>query len=259
MRMACLTLPTIPVQAVAPPGWELVEYRYSNPFPSGPAAIQISDLIVAAAGLRAVEDGCDAIVVNTLADFGVKLLKEVLHGPVVGACYAAVSAAATLGDRFSLVSIWNPACAEIVQARFLEYGVADRCASMRFCTTDDNQLEDPIFNYDQLATCDLRYVDLVSREVQAVVTDDAPDAVILGCTCMSPAALHLEQRTAVPVIDASQVAVDLAASLGSRHGPMRVQEGAAARFWPAPLSQSIRELGERAEAIYLEQVGAPVP
>jgi allantoin racemase len=258
MKIACLTQPAIPVMARAPDGCELVEYTYENPFPIGKTAIQICDLIVAAAGIRAIEDGCDAIVINTLADFGAAILKDVARGPVVAAGYAAFAAAAILGSgRFSIVSIWPPATGLVVQERLREYGAAERCVSMRHCISDDEALKRPAHKAEtlgQIASCDTSYMTQMAQAINAAAAEDSIDSIILGCTCMSPTSARLGDRARIPVLDATQTAVDLAISLGSRHGPMTLDDSRTDPFWTGSMSRFVGELGQYARELHVRNV-----
>jgi Asp/Glu/hydantoin racemase len=254
MKIACLTQPTIPVMATPPDGWELVEYHYENPFPIGRTAIQICDFIVASVGIRAVEDGCDAIVINTLADFGAAILKSIVHGPVVAAGHAAVSATRTIGSgRFSLVSMLPPATALVVQQRLREYEAADRCVKMRHCVSDEEMYSSDASKSETLSditSCSVRYMTQMSQAINDAVAEDSIDSIILGCTCMSPTAHQLSEKAAIPVIDATQTAVDLAASLASVDGPMTVNDTSTDRFWAGSISTFVRDLGSSAQQLH---------
>jgi allantoin racemase len=256
MRIACLTSKHIPVVATPPPGWELVEYTYANPFAAGPVADQICDLIVAATGIRAIEDGCDAIMINALSDFGAKILRDVVHGPVVGAAYALSMAAGVFGNRYSLVDIWPPEGLEVVNERFQDYGVLDRFVSMRFCADNSvmNDLDWVVQNFEDTRTCNANYLQRIQVEIDKAVAEDSPDAILLGCTCMSAAAATLNDRSPVPVLNATQLAVDLAASLGRQHGPMSLNDVDAARHWVGSITHYVRELGEKAYQLFAEDV-----
>jgi allantoin racemase len=144
-----------------PPGCELVEYTYQNPFAgSEPVTWRVADLIVAATGIRAVQDGCDAIIVNALSDFGVRIMRDVMRGPIVGAAYAVSCAAGAFGDRYSLVDIWPPASCEVVNQRFRDYGIFDKFASLRFLHEDSfmGDAKAVATNFAEVTTCDIRYV-----------------------------------------------------------------------------------------------------
>jgi Asp/Glu/hydantoin racemase len=262
MKIACLTQPAIPVMATAPDGCELVGYTYENPFPIGRTAIQICDLIVAAVGIQAIEDGCDAIVINTLADFGAAILKEVARGPVVAAGYAAFTAAAALGSgRFSIVSIWPPATGLVVQERLREYGAAQRCVTMRHCISDEEAGQRPAHKgetFAHIASCDASYMTQMSQAIDAAMAEDSIDSIILGCTCMSPTAARLGDRAGVPVLDATQTAVDLAVSLGSQHGPVTLDDSRTDRFWAGSMSSFVGELGQYARELHARSVGTKV-
>lgn len=258
MKIACLTQPAIPVMATAPDGCELVEYTYENPFPVGRTAIQLCDLIVAAVGIQAIENGCDAIVINTLADFGAATLKEVTRGPVIAAGYAAFCAAAALGSgRFSIVSIWPPSTGLVVQERLREYGVAERCVKMRHCISDEEAGKRPTHKtetFDHIASCDTTYMTQMSQEINAAIAEDSVDSIILGCTCMSPTSARLGNHARIPVIDATQTAVDLAISLGSRHGPVTLDDSRTDQFWAGSMSRFVGELGQYARELHARSV-----
>ena len=71
-----------------------------------------------------------------------------------------------------------------------------------------------------------------------------PGVIVLGCACMSTAAPKLNDRSSVPAVNATQRAVDLAASLGAKHGPLTLHDADAGRA--GSITSFIRDLGENA-------------
>jgi Asp/Glu/hydantoin racemase len=259
MKIACLTSKHIPLAAVAPPGCEVVEYTYQNPFAgSEPLTWRVADLIVAATGIRAVQDGCDAIIVNALSDFGVSIMRDVMKGPIVGAAYAVSCAAGAFGDRYSLVDIWPEASCGVVNQRFKDYGIFDKFASLRFLHDDEfmGDAQAVATNFTEVTTCDVRYVNRVAAEIDKAIEEDSPDAILLGCTCMSAAAPKLNERVSVPVLNASQVAVDMAASLAAQHGPVTLNDADAGRFWISSITNFIQQLGNKALELHEADIAA---
>ena len=170
----------------------------------------------------------------TLSRISVRQSSGIWCGVRSWAWRRAVSAAAgMLGSRFTLIDIWPPAACGVVNQRFRDYGIFDKIVSMRFLAEDelydDGEAVGQLFG--AVTTCDISYVERVRAEIDKTVVEDVPDAILLGCTCMSAAAAGLNERSPVPVLDASQIAVDMAASLATRHGPLTLNDAHAGRFW----------------------------
>ncbi|GAA2873394.1 aspartate/glutamate racemase family protein [Microbacterium arabinogalactanolyticum] len=180
-------------------------------------------------------EGCDAIAVDCMLDPGVHAAREVVGIPVLGPCEASMHLAATLGHRFSVISVAeHHRDLMIDQAR--RYGVEPRLASVRSLQIPVLELED-----DPDAT----FRTMVARAREAVQHDHA-QAIVLGCTGLAGQAAQVQsaleaEGIGVPVIDPSAaatrmletiVAMGLAGSLITY--PRR---SGATSAWPEPLTR----------------------
>ena len=65
------------------------------------------DMYVTEAGLRAEEEGYDAVVMDTVSDSGLYALRSRLSIPVLGPGLVSYAVAIMLGKRFSIVTMWD--------------------------------------------------------------------------------------------------------------------------------------------------------
>ena len=62
-----------------------------------------------AAGIEAADAGADAVYINTVGDYGLSALNQVLSIPAMGAGSGALQYALTSASSFSIVTLWPPA------------------------------------------------------------------------------------------------------------------------------------------------------
>ncbi len=152
----------------------------------------IGETAVLEAGLAAAEEGYDAVCVDTTGDTGVAALRSVLDIPVVGAARAAFLTAMLLGDRFSVVAMWdrwNDAYRRTVD----ELGIGHRFASVRdIGATPDNR---------SLMAGKEDAFPRLGEAARLCVEEDGADVICLGSTTMHRAHAYLKDRLEVPVID----------------------------------------------------------
>ena len=67
----------------------------------------LGDLSAFEAGLDAQEEGYDAVCIDTMTDSGVAPLRSVLDIPVIGPGRVSYLTALMLGQRFSIVTMWD--------------------------------------------------------------------------------------------------------------------------------------------------------
>ena len=94
----------------------------------------IMDAIVLEAGMRAEEEGFDAVCINTVSDSGLYALRARLKVPVIGPGQAAFHMACTLGHKFSVLTMWEP-WFPLYRKTLKEYGLEHRLASIRHIDT----------------------------------------------------------------------------------------------------------------------------
>lgn len=162
------------------------------------------EMYVFEAGMRAEEEGCDAVVMDTVSDSGLDALRSRLTIPVVGPGVVGYHVAAMLGARFSVVSIWDGW--EYVYRRTLaKYEVGHLAASVRSLkkVPDVHRLlegEEEVLD------------DLKELSLQCIESDGA-DVIILGSTTMHQAAGYLARELPVPVISPGLWAYKIAEAL----------------------------------------------
>ena len=220
-------------RAAASPG---VEILATNPA-YGPESIEgYYDEVFSIPGL--IEEirggaGADAVVIACFDDTGLDAARCATEVPVIGIGEAAFHVASLIAERFSVVTTLARSIAPI-EHNLVRYGLASRCARVRACEVSVLALDDPASG----ARAAIR------TEVEAALSDDGAEAIVLGCAGMTDLAASLAQAVGAPVLDGVACAVALAealARLGLRTSkrtsyaaplPKRYA-GAFARFAPA--------------------------
>jgi allantoin racemase len=217
--------------AVAAPGTVIQAYRTAMPiFAHTQVEFAIQALNYLDAGVAAVADGCDALVINSFSDYGIAALQSALAVPVVGAAEATLRFAATLGPRFSIVTVWPDSTNFMPRAMLRDYGAEAACVRIRNVGTEDILAGDqrPDGFVSSLQHGQAAILARILAACEAAAAEDAIDSIILGCTCMSPIAERLAAGCGLPLVNPLAVALktaELQASLGLRAG--RRGQGAA--------------------------------
>lgn len=180
-------------------------------------------------------EGCDAITVDCMLDPGVQAAREVVDIPVLGPCEASMHLAATIGHRFSVISVAeHHRDLMIEQAR--RYGVEPRLASVR-------SLQIPVLELDDDPDATFR---MMVRRAREAVQHDQAQAIVLGCTGLAGQAAQVQsvleaEGIGVPVIDPSAAATRMLETIvsmgltGSRITYPR--HSGATSAWPEPLTR----------------------
>lgn len=161
----------------------------------------IMDSIVVEAGMRAEEEGFDAVCINTVSDSGLYALRSRLSIPVIGPGQAAFHMACTLGQRFSILTMWEP-WFPLYRKTLKEYGLEHRLASIRHIDTrpDVQELlegkEEVVFGKLEAAG-------------KLAIEQDGAEVLVLGSTTMHQSHTHLQGHLPVPVINPGLVAYKL--------------------------------------------------
>lgn len=152
----------------------------------------IGETAVLETGLLATEEGYDAICVDTTGDTGVAALRSVLDIPVIGAARTSFLMAMLLGDKFSIIAMWdrwNDAYRRTVD----ELGIGHKFASVRdIGATPDNR--------SLMADKEDAFPEL-EEAARLCVEEDGADVICLGSTTMHKAHEYLKDRLEVPLID----------------------------------------------------------
>lgn len=161
----------------------------------------LMDMSVFEAGLRAEEEGYDAVCIDTVSDSGMYALRSRLSIPVVGPGQAAMHVACMLGHRFSVITMWDE-WFHLYRKILSEYKLEPRCASLRSIRTRPD-LQELLEGKEEVIFKKLE------EESRRAIDEDGADVIVLGSTTMHQSHGYLSQRLPVPVINPGQVAYKL--------------------------------------------------
>lgn len=189
-------------------------------------ALVVPDIL--AKVVQAAQDRVHAVIIDCMADPGLFAARELVSIPVVGPAQASMHLAATLGHRFSVLTVFehdNPAVEDLVA----RYGLSTRLASVRAFNIPVLALDEDI--EETVAVL----INLSERAVQ----EDGAHVIVPGCTGLAGLAPRIQTGLAergceVPVLDPPSVAMKLAESLidlGQTHSK---------RTFPSPPTKEIR-------------------
>jgi len=181
---------------------EQVETRMRN-FPHDRLDHKLMELSTIEAGMAAAAGGADGIFVNTMGDYGVAALRSGLKIPVVGAGQAGMHLAASLAQRFAIVTIWPERLRYLYEGLLDEYGLASRCVAIR-CVGSDGEIADldkPQNFVTEMRSGQQHMLDRIVAEMRRAIDVDGAHAILLGCTCMAPIADRLAAAVELPVVN----------------------------------------------------------
>ncbi len=161
----------------------------------------LMDMSVFEAGLKAEEDGYDAVCIDTVSDSGMYALRSKLTIPVVGPGQASFHLACCLGHKFSVITMWDE-WFHLYTKALKEYGLESRCASLRSIKTRPD-LEELLAGKEEVIFAKLEEESLLA------INNDGADVIILGSTTMHQSHAYLQEKLPVPVINPGQVAYKL--------------------------------------------------
>jgi allantoin racemase len=210
------------LQPLLPQGAEILVFPSRVPaFPYTPLERVLQDLGHTDAAFTAAENGCEVIVIDSVGDYGIEAMRSSLPIPVFGAGESGMAAAAMGGRRFAIVTVWPPSMNFIVEGRVRAAGFNDACVGILNVGSEED-VQRPGGTAAYLSR--VRYgqqaiVDRISAAIGGAAASGA-EAVLLGCTCMSPIAETLSATASVPVIN--PLAAALTVALEARPVPPRV-------------------------------------
>jgi allantoin racemase len=164
------------------------------------------EMYLVEAGVRAEDEGYDAVIVDTFSDSGVYALRSRLSILVMGPGMVAYAIGMMLGKRFSILLTWDR-WSYIDERNLDTYGFRHRCASIRTLKKFD-----PDVNLLFSGREDEYYPQLLS-EAEAAISEDGADVILLGSTTMHQIGDYLASRLSVPVINPGPAAVKMTESL----------------------------------------------
>jgi allantoin racemase len=187
----------------AAPGTELVGATAATGVPTVESNLdEVHGALAVAAAVQAGEaEGIDGYVVACFGDTGVAAAKELAAGPAVGMTEAALSTAALIAHRFTVVTL-PPRTLHQSQRVVAHLGLIHRCTIRAI----DAGVAD-------VAAGAAAHLEAVAGAAKAALTDDGAEAVLLGCAGMAALVGPLTAILGVPVIEGVAAGVTMVEGL----------------------------------------------
>lgn len=162
----------------------------------------LADLSILDAGRNAEAEGYSAVCIDTMSDSGLNALRSVVSIPVIGPGRASMLMATLLGERFSIVIMWDR-WRYLYRKSVAELGFQQRCASVRSIDVQpDHQA--------LLAGKEEQVFPLLLDAAMKCIQEDGAHVILLGSTTMHEAHAYLADRLPVPVINPGPLTYKLA-------------------------------------------------
>jgi len=153
----------------------------------------LMDWTVFQAGVKAEEEGYDAVMIDTVSDSGMYALRSRLSIPVLGPGQIAFHMAMTLGKKFTILTMWKE-WFPLYTKTLAEYGLSGRVASIRHINTRPDVTE-------LLEGKEEIVFDALKSEAEKAIAEDDADVIVLGSTTMHQSATFLADNLPIPVIN----------------------------------------------------------
>lgn len=160
------------------------------------------DMYITEAGLRAEEEGYDAVLMDTVSDSGLYALRSRLSIPVLGPGLVSYAVATMLGKRFSIVTMWDK-WRHLYEKNLDLYHLWEKCASIR--SVDIPPDVEALFTGKE----EEMFAKLTA-EAQAAIEEDGADVILLGSTTMHQAGEYMGAHLPAPVVNPGPVAIKMA-------------------------------------------------
>lgn len=162
----------------------------------------LADISIVDACKNAQAEGYDAVCIDTMSDSGLAAARSLLDIPVIAPGRASMLAALMLGERFSILIMWDR-WRHLYRKTIAELDLGARCASIRSIgVAPDNQA--------LLAGKEDKVFPLLLEAARTCVEQDGAEVILLGSTTMHQAHGYLAERLAVPVINPGPLTYRLA-------------------------------------------------
>lgn len=209
------------------PGMVLKAFPSRVPaFPYTPLEQAMQALGHAEAALSAAEASCDAVVIDSVGDYGLAAMRAMLPVPAIGSGEAGLAEAAEGGRSFGIVTVWPGSMNFILYERLQACGVLGLCADIVNVGSDADaaSLAGPDGYLAQVregrGTVQAKVRDAIAR-----LAGRGAHAVMLGCTCMSAMAEAIAAASPVPVINPLAAGVRAALTAPPKARPSQLREG----------------------------------
>jgi allantoin racemase len=184
---------------------ECVPVRNSGTMLDSHQEALVFDMYVAEAGLRAEEEGYDAVIMDTVSDSGLAALRSRLTIPVVGPGLVSYAVAIMLGKRFSIVTMWDK-WRYLYEKNLDTYHLWDKCASIRAVNIPPD-VEALFTGKEQ------EMFERLTAEARKAIEEDGADVILLGSTTMHQAGDYMAAHLPAPVINPGPVGIKMAETL----------------------------------------------
>jgi allantoin racemase len=165
----------------------------------------VFEMYITEAGLRAEEEGYDAVIMDTVSDSGLYALRSRLSIPVIGPGLVSYLVGSMLARRFSIVTMWHK-WTHLYEKNLAVYDLKQKCASVR--AVDIPPDVEALFTGKE----DEMFQKLTA-EAQKAIDEDGAGAILLGSTTMHQAGEYMAAHLPVPVINPGPVAIKITEAL----------------------------------------------
>lgn len=171
-------------------------------FPYTPLEQAMQALGHAEAALSAAERGCDAVVIDSVGDYGLAAMRAMLPIPAIGSGEAGLAEVAQDGRRFGIVTVWPESMNFILADRLQACRVRYQCTSIVNIGSDADaaSLSGPDSYLAQVREGQAAILQQVMAAIETLAARGA-ETVMLGCTCMSAMAASIAAASPVPVVN----------------------------------------------------------
>ena len=159
------------------------------------------DIIYVEAALRAERDGVDAVVINTMVDYAIDLIRDTLSIPVVGAGESGMGAVVEQGLNFSVVTVWPDLFAPYYSRVLAENDFEGSCRSIRYALQESDGQPAREVVYAGVEDAGSSVAQRVLSSAQSAIERDGAESIVIGCTCMTGLVDFLSENVSVPVVD----------------------------------------------------------
>ena len=146
---------------------------------------------------RAVSLGCDAIFLDTFADYGLAEMRSAVPIPVIGAGEAGIRTASADGTRdFAIVTVWPQSMHFLYEERLANTPGGSRCKRVEHVLPELELAKagTDAFIKNRMVRHESAVIEMLAAAVQRVADEEGVSTILLGCTCMAPVGPQIQER-----------------------------------------------------------------